>query len=145
MTVGLLENTNSAHVECETNARESRKNEADGCSLQLSEPDRESDPEFSATTPPLAVYVGYIEKENTHLDWETEAKIYRKGYNVEEIRDSVGHLTERPLQRNLKHPDSNRHIKTCLCTSFHNERHLMCHFDDLVISLTLDRDYRLSV
>ena len=69
--------TNSAHVECEKNACESRKNEADGCSLQLSEPDRESDPEFSATTPPSAVYVGYIEKENTHLDGETETKIRR--------------------------------------------------------------------
>ena len=130
----------SAHVECETNARESRKKEADGCSLQLSEPDPESDPEFNATTPPSAVYVGYIEKENTHLDGETEAKIRRKECNVEEIRDYVGQLTERPLQRNLKHPDRNRHINTCLCTSFDNKRHLMCHFDDLVLSLTLGRN-----
>ena len=72
----------SAHVECETNARESRKKEADGCSLQLSEPDPESDPEFNATTPPPAVYVGYIEKENTDLDEEPEANIRRKGHNT---------------------------------------------------------------
>ena len=122
----------SAHVECETNARETRKNEADGCFLQFPEPDTELDHEFNATTPPSAVHVGYIEKESTDLDGETKAIIRRKGYNVEEIRDHVGQLTERPLQRNLKHPDRNRHINRCVCTSFDNKRHLVCDFDDLV-------------
>ena len=31
----------SAHVECDTNARETREKEADGCLLQLPEPDTE--------------------------------------------------------------------------------------------------------
>ena len=95
------------------------------------EPDTEPDPEFNATTPPSAVHVEYIEKVNTHLDAETETKIRRKGYNVEEIRDHVGQLTEGPLQRNVKHPDRNRHINTCVCTSFDNKWHLVCDFDDL--------------
>ena len=73
----------------------------------------------------------YIEKENTHHDAETEAKIRRKGYNVEDIQDYVGQLTEGPLQRNVKHPDRNRHINTCVCISFDNKWHLVCDFDDL--------------
>ena len=84
--------------------------------------------------------MGYIKKENTHLDGEAEAIIRRKGYNVEEIRDHAGQLTERPLQRNLKRPDRNRHINRCVCTSFDNKRLLVCDFDDLVISLSLDQN-----
>ena len=84
--------------------------------------------------------MGYIEKESTDLDGETEAKIHRKGYNVEEIRDYVGQLTERPLQRNLQRPDRNRHINRCVCTSFDNKRLVVCDFDDLVISLPLDQN-----
>ena len=127
-----------AHIECETNAHKTGEKEADGCLLQLPEPDPEPDSEFNATTPPSAVHMEYIEKENTHLDVETEAKIRCKGYNVEEIQDYVGQLTERPLQWNLKHPDRNQHINRCVYTSFDNKRHLVCDFDDLVISLTLD-------
>ena len=126
----------SAHIECETNARETWGDKANSCFLQLLEPD----PEFKATTPPSAVQAGYIKKENTHFDGETEAKIRRKGYNVEEIRDYVGQLTERPLQRNLQRPDRNRHINRCVCTSFDNKRLLVCDFDDLVISLPLDQN-----
>ena len=120
-----------AHIECETNAHKTGEKEADGCLLQLPEPDPEPDPER-----------------------DPEAKIRGKGYNIEEIRDYVRRLTEHPDRNrhintcvcisfdNKWHlvcdfddlydhlPDSG-HISRCVCTSFDNKRHLVCDFHNL--------------
>ena len=73
-TVGLQENNSlTVHTLSVRPAREARKKEADGCLLQLPEPDPEPDPER-----------------------DPEAKIRGKGYNIEEIRDYVRRLTEHP-------------------------------------------------
>ena len=54
-----------------------------------------------------------IEIEKTDLDEEAEEKIRRKGYKVEELRDYVGQVTERPLQQDLQNPERNRHVNKC--------------------------------
>ena len=70
LTVGMLENNSlTVHTLSVRSAREIRENEADGCLLQLPEPDPEPDP---------------------------EAKIRRMGYNIEELRDYVSRLAEHP-------------------------------------------------
>ena len=70
LTVGLLENNSlTVHTLSVRSARETREKEADGCLLQLPEPDPEPDP---------------------------EAKIRRMGYEIEEIGDYVRRLTEHP-------------------------------------------------
>ena len=68
----------SAHVECDTNARETREKKQTVIFYNcLSLTPSLHDPEFNATTPPSAVHVEYIEKVNTLLDAKTEAKIRR--------------------------------------------------------------------
>ena len=59
-----------------------------------------------------------IENEETDLDEEAEEEIRRKGYNVVELPDYVGQLTERPHQQDLQHPERNRHVNKCV--SFDN-------------------------